>query len=118
MDTMQKRYRKATNDIRRNGVKFRTNVRACCRSCITEEQLGIQEGDTNYGYTYGGQGSAVSISGNKAYYQSDKSPAEEIYINYGSLDAGRIIQDAFVKNGFNVEWDGDGHSCVIITFAA
>ena len=128
----QERYLSAIKALRKQGIKFRQNVSKCCRGCILPEDIGLNADSIEtqpYGYTYGGQGQAIGwVNGtpvnradqakiNRRWgWQYNSEVAEKsVYINWGN-DAGRAIAAAFRDQGFDVEWDGSDHSCVVVNF--
>lgn len=120
--TTQDRWNAAVYELRKAGIKFRTNVRKCCRGCITDEDLRMTDADQPYGFTYGGQGCAIKWEGGEPVEQGrswsrDMVPATVAYVNHGN-GAAETIAAVFASHGFAVEWDGSEYRCVEIHFAA
>lgn len=119
--TTQDSYRAAVRTLTKQGIKFRSNVRECCRGCIGSEKLGMKDENQPYGYTYGSQGSAFYWNENGEAVQKEEwgsryEKAEEIYINHGNGSAAYIVE-AFREQGIEAEWDGTEYSCVVLNFA-
>lgn len=115
------RFMAATRDIRKAGVTWRTNVRSCCRGCVTGEQLGLvgdEDETTPYAWTFGGQGCATKWDHDGQPVTPNRWDARDtdelrVYINHGNGSARRVV-DAFTARGFDVEWDGSNHQCVMV----
>jgi len=128
-NTDKARWMRATKALRKDGVKFLSNVQKCCRGCIDAETLGLKEGDTTtpYGYTYGGQGGRVTWSEysghaeqksetrNRGFRYNREVEPVTVYINHGN-GSGEKIAEAFRAEGLKVEWDGSESACVEVTF--
>lgn len=119
--TTKARYNVALKALRAEGVKVRSNVRQCCRGCITPDQLGLTDEtvkSTPYAYTYGGQGQAVSWDSNgepkrlrEAYSWGEPRTIESAMFSHGN-GAGPKVAEAFEAQGFGVIWDGSDFKCV------
>ncbi len=129
--TMKEKWQAALREVRREGIKVRQNVRQCCRGCITPEKLGLTpDAHQPYVYTYGGQGGAYSWYNDEVVYTDSlratarsgwrprRKTVDKIYFNHGGAGttAATILVDALTRHGFDVEWDGSEHSCVIVNF--
>lgn len=121
--TVESRWGRAVKSLRKDGVKFRTNVVKCCRGCITESDLNMPDVTQPYGYTYGGQGHRMSWdrNGNPLEKSRNRRGGEffqvsEIYINWGNGSAAAIVA-AFEAEGFTVVWDGSEYSAVVLKIA-
>lgn len=115
--TVKQRFTRAMNVLRSEGIAARRNVRKCCRSCITPEDLGMARGDQPYAYTYGGQGHAIAFAADGGvYYPSDGTRAERAWFNHGNGAAERVVE-AFRAEGFAVEWSGSDSDCVEVILA-
>ncbi len=121
--TARERWDKASRVLRKNGIQFRFNVQKCCRSCITEADLGMKSDDQPYGFTYGGQGNRVIWVNGEPTEDRGKdwrghrrlNPLHTIYINFGN-GGGHRIAETFREFGFEVEWDGSDNRCIEIKF--
>jgi hypothetical protein len=125
----ERRFKEAIKSLRRQGIKWHTNVRQCCRGCVTAEQVGLandEDGTTPYGWTFGGQGGAITWDRdgqpNQRFddsryfrgYGDRPTRTVRVYVNHGNGSAERIAQ-TFRDSGFEVEWDGSAHQCVVVT---
>ena len=137
---METNYRNALKEIKANGIKTKVNVMECCRSCVTNEKLGIANNDVAIIWQYGGQGHAVSwvnglpvdraelneVKRNSWYSRSRylNNPAEHIVwgvlFNHNALtDEQRDkVYEVFTKHGFVVNWDKADRDmkCIEINF--
>lgn len=119
----QDRWKDAIRVLRASGVRVRQNVQGCCRSCMTEDKLGLKSPDEAYAYTYGGQGGAYTWQDDVAVYRDTvgsrryRSPkvVGSVYFNHGNGSGARIAQ-AFTQAGFTVDWDGSESQCVTVVF--
>ena len=122
----QLRFETAIKALRKEGVKIRQNVQKCCRHCIGYGDLGMKDEKQPYGYTYGGQGSAIAwrdnqpflrseLIGHKSYFYRAPKPEESVMFTWGNGSAEKIVE-AFRAQGFDVEWDGSDSSCVEVKF--
>lgn len=119
------RWNRAAKALRKDGVHFRTNMMKCCRSCITEADLGLKDDTAPYGYTFGGQGGAIKFNEDGLPYQKagrsgrrygyDYETPVEAYINHGN-GAGEKIAAAFRAEGFDVDYDGSEYKTVTVKF--
>lgn len=122
------RFFTATKELRREGVKWHTNVMQCCRGCVTPEQIGLKDEDdeTPYAWTFGGQGSALkwdretgfAVREMRGYGRTwggrvNHDEPVTVYVNHGNGSAAKVVE-AFRRNGFTVEWDGSDSQCVQI----
>jgi len=123
VSTTQERFKNAVKAIRKDGILWRTNVRQCCRGCITPKQLGMSshEDPNPYAYTYGSQGSAIKWNRDGTptvdvgRYQS--VPAKiEMFVNWGNGSAEKVLA-AFRAEGFTADWTGSEHHCVIVVLS-
>lgn len=114
--------------FRATGARFRINVMKCCRGCVEMKNVGLQDGDeeTPYAWTYGSQGNKlfwVDGIAHRAAEHWEKQwssrtrngmiPLEQLYIYHGN-GAGQTMRDALVNAGFDVEWDGDESSAILV----
>lgn len=122
--TNKENWQKAIKIIRKNGVRFRQNVMACCRNCASVE---LYDEGKPYGFTFGGQGCKYfwSADGNTMHKENSFHHVldnPEVYVNYSSagggekttLEVGEIIAEAFRFYGFVVVWDGRESSAVVV----
>ena len=85
-----------------------------------------QENNNPYGFTYGGQGQRItwndqdemvyasSMNRQRSYYyRGAEDKVSSVYVNHGNGSAEKIAQ-AFRDGGFEVEWDGNEYSCVVL----
>lgn len=127
--TTKERYAAAVKAIRKSGVAIRQNVQACCRGCAEpfKTTKNFDEETTPFAWNFGGQGGALRWSGNgqETYLPSDtyrygrqaNPSTQKVYFNHGNGSAERIVE-AFKAEGFEVEWDGEQHSCVEVIVPA
>lgn len=120
--TTEDRWKAAVKSLRASGVRVRQNIMECCRGCVSEEKLGMKTPTEPIAWTFGGQGGAVSwVKGEPFYrdtlrsHRSRTRAVEEIYFNH-SNDAGQRIAQAFIGQGFEVDWDGTNSKTVIVKF--
>ena len=122
----QQAFKNVGKALRKEGVQFRMNVMEWCRGCISSEKLGLKNEDQLYGFTYGGQGQRItwneqdemvyasSMNRKRSFYYRDNGgKVDSVYVNHGNGSAEKIAQ-AFRDGGFEVEWDGNEYSCVVI----
>lgn len=123
--TMKEQWQVALREVRRQGIKVRQNVRKCCRSCIMPENLGLNPDENHpYVYTYGGQENAYSWYNDELVYthtlrKYHTKKVERVFFNHGGeggTAAATILVDILTRHGFDVEWNGDQGSCVIVNF--
>lgn len=112
----ERRFKAAVRDLRRAGVKWHTNVKKCCRSCVTGQELGLT-GDndltTKYGWTYGSQGCNIRWDAqgqpekemSRSRWEIPSHDPISVYAYHGN-GAGQLIADTFRQHGFQVDWDG------------
>jgi len=114
------RFKRAIKAIRAEGIIWKSNVRQCCRGCVSHTQLGLASTDSTepYAWTFGGQGHAIRWDENGDVRKSDKGWRSETftyaYINWGNGSAQKVA-DAFRAEGFEVEWDGTDSDTVTVT---
>ena len=127
-NTMETNYRNALKEIKAYGVKTKVNVMECCRSCVTNEKLGIANDDVAIIWQYGGQGHAVSwVNGlpvdraelneykqSRSWYNLNRymnNPAEHmvwgVWFNHNALTEEQRdkVYAIFTAHGFVVNWD-------------
>jgi hypothetical protein len=115
----KERWNKSVREIRKVGIAIKQNVRQCCRSCVTDDQLGMKNDTQPYAFTYGGQGNATKWADDEtmvlAYVPrwQKNEPVKEVYINHGNGSA-QFVADTFRANGFTVVWDGSAGKCVTV----
>lgn len=137
MSTTQERFEAAIAAAIEKGVHIRVNVMECCRSCIGHEKLELPSREaldtTPYAYYYGGQDNELVWKDGKPYrrqaewgYDEDEEaydagfsdhPLTTAYFRHGGPDliAARALAEAFKAEGFEIEWDGSRHQCVMVT---
>lgn len=141
-NTMETNFRNALKDVRKAGIKTRLNVMECCRGCVTNEKLGIENDDVAIIWSYGGQGNATSWYNGLPYGRDELNEikreggwgwrrlerfvndTENIawgdYFNHNSLTSEQmdIVYDIFVAHGFVVDWDKETreHKCLVINY--
>lgn len=112
------RYREAMRDLRRAGFCVRNNIKKCCRSCVNESDFPTWDEKASQPllWTFGGQGSAVTIYGDTAY--GPAYPVERQYINHDNLDAEvwEIAKAIYDQHGIHVEWNGEQHQCITLDY--
>lgn len=120
--TVKERYAAAVKAVRKSGVAIRQNVQACCGGCAEpfKTTKGFDAETTPYAWNFGGQGGALRWDGGFAdagtdrySYRTTEAESVAVYFNHGNGSAERIVA-AFKAEGFEVEWDGEQHSCVIV----
>jgi hypothetical protein len=133
MNTMETNFRNALKDVRKAGIKTRLNVMECCRGCVTNEKLGIDNNDVAIIWTYGGQGHATSwvdglpyartdVQGrNSRYYRlRDEDMAWGDLFNHNALSDKQkdTVYDIFTAHGFVVNWEKDerDYKCIGIEY--
>lgn len=119
------RYQAAVRKIRSHGIKYRFNVMACCRGCISPEQIGVASDYQPYAYSYGGQEQRIkwdeagnAYQGNKnsrrsRFTASNVHESPTLYLNHGN-DSAQVLVEAFENQGFEVEWNGQDYECVSV----
>lgn len=140
-NTMENNYRNALKEIKANGVKTKVNVMECCRGCVTNEKLGIENDSVAIIWQYGGQGHAISwVNGlpvdraelneykrSRSWYNlhrytqnPEKNMAWGVLFNHNSLTEEQrdMVADVFTKHGFVVNWDkaDRDYKCIEVNF--
>ena len=140
MNTMENNFRNALKEIRKAGIKTRLNVMECCRSCVTNEKLGIANDDVAIIWTYGGQDNATSWVDGLPYGRTALNDikrggrwtslhryttnADNIawgdYFNHNGLSAEQqdTVYEIFTRNGLVVDWEKDAREfkCIVIEY--
>ena len=140
MNTMETNFRNALKDIRKAGIKTRLNVMECCRGCVTNEKLGIENDDVAIIWSYGGQDNATSWvdglpygrtalndikrGGRWTFLHRYTTNAENIawgdYFNHNGLSAEQqdTVYEIFTRNGLVVDWEKDRREfqCIVIKY--
>lgn len=127
--SIKERFENAKKEIRKQlGVKVRVNVYECCRSCVTNEKLGIKTDNDAVIWHYGGQGHAFGWDTDgtpvsrevlyRGYTRWNESGITNILFNHNGLtDAQkRDIVYVFEKWGIVVDWDMSDSKCIGIDF--
>jgi len=121
METLEKRVNSFFRELRKEGFIAKRNVRSCCRSCV---DLGAKD-DQPVLWSFGGQGHAVSIKGNSAYWtdspEYNAQTIEKIYLYHDELftdgkvnDNGRKVSDLMRKHGLSFEmWHSESKAIVL-----
>lgn len=123
MENLETRVKQFSRELRAGGVRVRRNVVACCRSCA---DLGEHDSPATI-WSFGGQGSAVYISGDEAYGRSgnDYYEAGVVYFNHDGLVAddgnlskyGELVISALTRHGFSWEWNLTDARCIEVDFS-
>lgn len=116
---LKKRFDKAIREVRSQGITVKQNVNMCCRSCIELEDLGIEDWDQPYVFTYGEQGAGYRWIDGKPFHTKEAKgqPVKVLYFNHGGEgDAALALAIAMKKQGFEVEWDGSDSQCPSVRF--
>jgi hypothetical protein len=144
MNTMETNYRNALKDVRKVGIKTRLNVMECCRGCVSNEKLGIENDDVAIIWTYGGQDNATSWhdglpfsrtelnnlkrNGGWGWRQLERyvNNAENIafcdLFNHNGLTEQQmqVVYNIFTAHGFVVNWavEERAYKCIEINYKA
>lgn len=134
MYTIEQRFNASKKEIRQLGVKVRVNIMECCRGCVTNEKLGLPEGDetTPIIWHYGGQDNAISweVDGTPIYRSDAKRgytrrgrrdyDAANMWFNHSNLtdELKQQIVAIFTKHDLVLDWDLSNSSCIEVDFEA
>lgn len=115
----KERWNNAVRAIRKTGVAIKQNIRECCNSCITLDQIGAKTDTQPWAYTYGGQGFATKWENDYKMVAASTPrdvrgvPVTEVYFKHGNGSA-QVVADTFRDNGFIVEWNGSDSRAVVV----
>lgn len=124
MENIETRMKEFSKECRKEGIGVLRNVRACCPGCANvEDKIGSAGALI---WSFGGQGSHVTIKGDEAYgYGSvrggwrDYFPVESIYFNHtglidenGLTPAGRKVLELAEKYDLVFEWEQSQFKCI------
>lgn len=121
MKTLEKRVNGFFRELRKEGFVAKRNVRSCCRSCVDLKA----EDDQPTVWSFGGQGHAVSIVGDSAYFTNGSEyiaqNVDAIYLYHDGLftdgkinEHGAKVTDLMRKNGLSFElWHSESKAIVL-----
>jgi hypothetical protein len=139
---METNFRNALKEVRKAGIKTRLNVMECCRGCVTNEKLGIENDGVAIIWTYGGQGNATSWHDGLPYARTELNDIKRNggwgwrqlerfvnntdniawgdYFNHNGLTTEQqdIVYEIFTRNGLVVDWEKDERAfkCIVIEY--
>jgi hypothetical protein len=127
MENLEVRINNVMKGLRKAGFVARRNVMSCCRGCVNLE---AKEGQPAF-WSFGGQGHAVSVKGDEAYFNSnDKWSYHKkdlmVYFNHEGIlnedgelnENGKALVSLLEDNGIVYEWDGSRHRCIVVNMDA
>lgn len=112
------RFKRAVKALRAEGIAWRTNIRQCCRGCVSAEMVGLDSEDSTepYAWTFGGQGQTLR-------WDADGNPIDNrelrrqggtlVDINWGNGAAEKVVT-AFQAEGFEADWNGSDWDTVTV----
>lgn len=112
METLEKRIKKFSKDLRASKISIYRNVMSCCRSCVNLEDKIGESGAIIW--SFGGQGCRVSIVGDEAlgYDSRGRFYVDQILFNHTGIfengelnENGREIKALAEENGLVFNWD-------------
>jgi len=139
MATTEERFNAAMKAAQDVGVFVYPNYDSCCRSC-TFHSLDKVHGDQDYVFFYKGQGNELVFRDGEPYFaeemyaddfedfnEEDGLPgyslqevfrkAQQLFWYFNETEAAQTLFNAFVHEGFNVEWDGSQFTAVKVVFS-
>jgi len=91
-ETLETRVNGFFRELRKQGFIAKRNVQSCCRSCANLGEVG----EKPLVWSFGGQGSAVSIKGDEAYLANSKDgTVDSFYLYHDNLTS----EDGLNENG-------------------
>lgn len=132
--TTETRWRNALAEVQSKGVLVYDNYPACCGSCAYAEIEDTHPGTDHISFI-NSQGRGVKFINGVAYnyemeaeYDEDTDDytnevevtrlAERVYWTHSTGRAAHVAFDAFVAQGFEVDWNGSDARCVEVKFPA
>jgi len=106
------RYKNATKELKKVGVKTYRNVQGCCRSCIGSDKF--DNPSEPILWHYGGQGNRITFDGDFVYHDKTNDYVSGFYLNHANItpELAETIITIFSDNGIVIEWDKSQHSCI------
>jgi hypothetical protein len=110
--TFTDRYKNATKELKKAGIKAYRNIQGCCRSCIGSDKF--DNPTEPIIWHYGGQGNRIEFGGNFVYYSKTSDYVDSFYLNHANItpELATTILDIFADNGIVVEWDKSLSLCI------
>ena len=105
----EQRFRTAVREVRNGGTYVALNVDTCCRGCATHKDFGIPEGETDFVWTYCGQGGRLT-------FMDGEPSVGEAFFYFAEIGAARTLRTVMRDHGFTVDWDGTKNKAVLVHF--
>jgi hypothetical protein len=120
---LSRRYQLAMRDLRRARVCVRNNVYKCCRGCVNEDDFPTWKKSYKQPliWSFGGQGNAVTIYGDSAYYRDShhgECRATKNYLMHDNITpkVWETVKAIYNKYGIVVDWDGSPYSAITLDY--
>ena len=109
-ETIEVRFNRAMREVRKAGIVAKRNVKACCRGCAVIEN----PNDEPVFWSFGGQGAAVSITGNNSSDNVINFQHNGLMDNEVLTSAGVQVVTVFAKNGFAAMWENESRVIKVV----